>query len=218
MNKPHLVVISLVLAAGYCFLSPYKPLAAPVDRESESYKAWRAALAQRRKVQLERLHEYAGRGEFPLNTGFSGAMVPYFIDREGTPCAVAHLIIASGDRELAESVARADNHVRVAQIKDGPVLDWILGSGLLQEEAALIQPSYGFMHTGERERLAERVRVRRHLREVEKTLRADNERSLERATERLLNRLERDPELAQRLKAPLAGRELPPRFLAPRVR
>ncbi len=99
-------------------------------------------LKERRIENLDRLHSYWVRGKFPKNPDFSHR-IPYFKDASGVPCAVAYLIEKSGKSALVNEVARTNNHVYVNDIQDGPVLDWINNSGLTQDEAALIQPSYG---------------------------------------------------------------------------
>ena len=69
-------------------------------------------------------------------------------------------------------MVKADNHVRVPDVKEGPLVDWVLQSGLTQEECARIQPTYGFRKpppTPEERARMEQERVRAQL---TRTLRA----------------------------------------------
>ncbi len=99
-------------------------------------------LRARRAAHLNRLHAYCTAGRFPMNTHIRQRRVPVFVDGQGTPCAVAALMIQAGNAGLVNDVATSDNHVRIRDACDGPVLDWLEGEGLTKEEAARIQPSY----------------------------------------------------------------------------
>lgn len=152
-------------------------------------------LALRRAEQIARLHDYAARGEFPINTYISSRRVPVFVDRGGTACAVGHLMRCSGADETVSAIARANNHVRVMDVTNGPLVEWILASGLTQEECALIQPTYDpsmRMRTppevleSEKILLAQMERLRIHFTAVEEKLRADSKKSLQTALSRLV--------------------------------
>ena len=99
-------------------------------------------LSARRSRHIARLHEYAAAGTFPLNTDFPGRLVPYFVDKVGTACAVGHLMRMDGQLDLVTSISYSTNHIRIENVHAGPLLDWIHDSGLTQDECALIQPSY----------------------------------------------------------------------------
>jgi len=60
-----------------------------------------------REIARERLRIYRERGEFPKNRDFCGAQVPYFIDADGTRCAMAHLLEASGGGDFVLRVRGA---------------------------------------------------------------------------------------------------------------
>jgi len=81
-------------------------------------------------------------GQFPKNMRVPHRRTPVFVDDEGTPCAVASLMLQSGERNLVESVARIDNHLNIREVRAGPVIGWLEQEGLTKEEAARIQPSY----------------------------------------------------------------------------
>lgn len=112
-----------------------------------------------------------------------------------------------------DGIAAADVNVRIKDVHDGPVLDWILRSGLTQEEAALIQPGYSYLacdaclpgseakrktfgrQTPESQAVEERdrVRIRAHLKRVDAVLRRDAAKSLRACAERLRARWPQGP-------------------------
>lgn len=104
--------------------------------------ARRSALTIARAVQVERLRAYRDRGRFPLNREFPSARVPIFVDDDGTHCAVGHLMQLAGLEDAVQEIARHDRFVYVPDVTSGALVDWVLTSGLTQEEAALIQPAY----------------------------------------------------------------------------
>lgn len=100
-------------------------------------------IREHRQLQIERLHEYRDRGQFPRNEGESQTSVPIFVDSHGTHCAVGYLMHRSGADEAVAEVVAENNLVYVPDVEQGMLVDWVLQSGLTQEEAALIQPAYG---------------------------------------------------------------------------
>ncbi|MFT6396393.1 MAG: MYXO-CTERM domain-containing protein [Bradymonadia bacterium] len=95
-----------------------------------------------RAEKLELLSEYIERGRFPQNRDFA-ERTPYFIDADGTACAVAYLMIESGAGETARQIASSQNNAYVADIQSDGLVQWLSESGLTAEEAAWIQPIYG---------------------------------------------------------------------------
>lgn len=101
------------------------------------------AQARARARHIERLESYRARRRFPQNQRFPGRKLPHFIDEQGTRCAMAHLMEASGAGELVHRIAHERNLARIRELADIPQLvAWLGGSGLTLEEAARIQPSY----------------------------------------------------------------------------
>lgn len=97
-----------------------------------------------RALLLDELRRYHVRGRFPQNRDFVDARTPYFIDAEGTRCAVAHLLEVSGEVALMERIARERNNALVPALGVyDRLLAWLDAVGLSVEEAALIQPTYG---------------------------------------------------------------------------
>jgi hypothetical protein len=96
---------------------------------------------------LLRLKAYRDRGQFPLNERYADGPTPIFVDEHNTACAVGHLMRLD-DWKLEVAAIRAnENLVYVTDIATGPVVRWVLTSGLTVEEAALIQPAYNFFPT-----------------------------------------------------------------------
>jgi hypothetical protein len=108
---------------------------APGDATPEQLRA--------RERALDALHDYWTAGVFPQNRDFPDRHVPYFIDADGTACAVGHLMIASGDEALAREIATYENNDFVAEIDHPGVASWLVRNGFTGEEAAWIQPQYG---------------------------------------------------------------------------
>ena len=100
------------------------------------------SLATNRQRQIARLRYYMNRGLFPQNEGQSTSAVPIFVDQHQTHCAVGFLMHSDGNDSGVASIVRANNLVRVNDVRRGSMIDWIRSSGLTQEEAALIQPGY----------------------------------------------------------------------------
>jgi hypothetical protein len=113
---------------------------------SESERlARRQRLLEARWRQILRLAAYRDRGRFPLNEGQSIKPAPIFVDEHDTACAVGHLMRMSGWESAVASIRDENNLVYVPDVASGPIAKWILTSGLTIEEAALVQPSYGFV-------------------------------------------------------------------------
>lgn len=99
-----------------------------------------------------------------VGDGFSHAQFALFNDRSGVwlfgrtntpaePTAERYRSVST----LIQDLARLDNHVRIADLKGGPLLRWILTSGFTQAECARIQPAYTYLkcddcHPGSEER------------------------------------------------------------------
>jgi hypothetical protein len=99
-----------------------------------SKRAWVAAELQR----------YRAAGEFPENRDFPGDNVPFFVDQStGAVCAVGHLMVASGRRDLVDRIVAEDNNVWVLELAaDAEVSAWLDEHGLTLSEAARIQIPY----------------------------------------------------------------------------
>lgn len=96
-----------------------------------------ADLAGRRARLIGWLHDYTEAGQYP--TDATGMPRSVFVDEHGVRCPMAELIYRSGHPELVDAVVREHNEVRLAEVTEGPLHDWMLGSGLTLDEIALIQ-------------------------------------------------------------------------------
>jgi len=165
--------------ASLLVLGGWISLPQTAEASGERDEAYRS-LSTQRKHQIERLKEYREKGIFPLNHEEPDKPVYVFVGPDGELCAVANLIIQSGGQELVQRIAKENNHLRIADVTEGPVFDWILRSGLTKEECVLIQEPY----IGDDD--SERRRIQRHLSQVEETLLEKTEESLQVAVDRFL--------------------------------
>ena len=150
----------------------------------------RAALAKARAANLARFRAYQQAGVFPSNT-FKGGKLNVWLDEAGHFCAAATIIRASGQTELADRVAEQTNFIRLATVKQGPLMDWILTSGLTQQEIAAIQepfmPVMREPHVVAPDlRQAEDARLRARYRKVDAMIIKNQKHSLDLAVERLM--------------------------------
>jgi hypothetical protein len=202
MNRIALLLVSCVFAAGCSSPSPSldsivaapTPAARLVDRATI-----RAELAAHRAQQVERLHEYAAAGEFPHNTSVAPTL-HMFRDANGRYCAVANLVHRDGRDDLVEATVHDQNDLAIADVHDGPMMDWVLASGLTQEELVRVQMPAPILRKPVRptptranvvhdapEAMTEarmNAAVRAHVTQMEAELRDGTERSLDFAVER----------------------------------
>ena len=171
--------------------------AVEVDAAEDHRAAWEAYLRAERSKRLQDLHAYMRAGRFPQKD--EPGWHHQFLDSNDVPCAVASLIWTSGNERLVRRTARRDNDVVLSELDDGPLVDWVLTSGLTMEEVAVIQVP-GF--NGGRDRIdiaqvdpqaQEVARVRRHLANVHRLILVDTESSIAKALDRLGDRLQSPP-------------------------
>src|SRR5690349_20243829 len=153
--RAHLLV-SLVLAATTSFASarPISRGPAPVTATGSFAQpppaaadqvldraAVRAALARVRATNIAAFRAYDQRGVFPSNVYKPGAL-NVWRDEHGHLCAAATIIDESGQHELVQSIAKHHDFIRLADVTRGPLMDWMLTSGLTQEELVAIQKPF----------------------------------------------------------------------------
>lgn len=173
----------LMLALCACHAAPRTTTTTPARDE----------LAARRAQIIEWLADYAEAGVFP--TDASGWPLSVFRDAQGVRCPMAEVIYRSGHGDLVDAVARENNAVRLADVHDGPLYDWMLGSGLTGEEIAMVQ---GVMEIGMQWQLEQpdrpepsettilaRARIRGRLETAVRALRDNTAHSLEVAATQL---------------------------------
>jgi hypothetical protein len=98
----------------------------------------RAALAERRALSYQRFLAYREARVYPKNTYNTGAQ-HVWLDASGHLCAAATIISGDWGRDATEAVADEDNFLALADVRTGPLADWILTSGLAKHEIVAIQ-------------------------------------------------------------------------------
>lgn len=142
----------------------------------------RARLAQTRARHLDELRAYWQAGQFPINEEMV-RVANIFKDDSGKLCAVANMMAKDGLNDLIDQTAKTNNLIRLADVHEGPLYEWMMESGFTQEEIAMIQVPY--MPPRQLSMEEERERLQRHLSAVEDRLRDDTEQSLDVAMMRL---------------------------------
>jgi hypothetical protein len=205
-----LLVVSL--CGGLATAKPYRyeddlvrvedPIAEPAPAAVVDRAQVKAALAARRKQNLALFHAYRTAGIYPHNF-LTASKLNVWLDPEGHLCAAATIIKSSGNADLAMSVPDDNNFIRLADVTDGALMDWILTSGFTQAEIAAIQePFVGvnpqpIAEPPDGQRLAEDRRLAKRYAQVERQLTKAKNKSLEQAVDRLMQ----NPDLAAALVA-----------------
>jgi hypothetical protein len=164
---------------------PTPPPAAPTRAEL------RAMLAARRAAHIAELQRYVDAGVFPINDVRPGYL-NVFQDPSGHLCAVANLMAFDGQIAMVQATADSTNYVRLVDVHEGALHDWILASGFTQEEIGRIQEPYFFQEVQlqqeqqQRQLDRERQRLQRTLNRTLARLHRQTERSLDRAVDRLI--------------------------------
>jgi len=168
----------------------------------------RAMLLQNRAANLARFRTYMRTGSFPSNV-YTSSAANVWRDADGKYCAAATIIRLSGHTALVEQIAEDDNFIRLGDVTSGPVMDWILTSGLTQAEIALIQrPFRPVTNRPQLEepitvavnpslRAKETARLAKLYKQIDATLVKNQRASLDAAVERLM----KNERLASRLLA-----------------
>jgi hypothetical protein len=100
--------------------------------------AIRAKLAQNRAANLARFRVYQKKGVFPNNT-YADGKLNVWLDELGNLCAAATIMKLSGQDDLVQRTADQNNFIRLVDVTQGPLMDWILTSGLTHGEIVAIQ-------------------------------------------------------------------------------
>jgi hypothetical protein len=138
--------IAACMAVGAALKDRQQPgtdlLAEP--KAEQGYAELYNELYDKRMQRLTDLDNYIAAGNFPQNSTLEGEMIPVFVDNEGNACAVAYLMLCDGQSALVEEVREKNNNVKLHELTEGKVVDWMLRSGLTKEECELIQPEYNW--------------------------------------------------------------------------
>lgn len=166
--------------------------------------AVRAKLAERRQLVFERFLAYRNARVYPINNLPGGGLRHVWLDDWGNLCAAATLISKDWGREASIEVGKANREIKLADVKSGPVADWILTSGLTHAELVAIQlpgdDLSGRMPGQPVEpdpRVVETNRMFGVYVDVERQIRGLWEENLDLATDRLMKR----PDLAREILA-----------------
>lgn len=143
MLKP-LLTILLLSACSSTHAAPAIATPAPAVVANDAVYE----LAARRAQMIGWLKEYREAGQYP--TDVSGRVASVFVGENGVRCPMAELLHKSGRDDLVAAVAKDNNTVRLADVHDGPLYDWMLSSGLTMDEINLVQGianiDYGWMN------------------------------------------------------------------------
>jgi hypothetical protein len=170
----------------------------------------RAKLASNRAANLARFRAYQAKGVFPSNV-YSSKKLNVWLDEDGNYCAAATIIQMSGNDELVAQTAEDNNFIKLGDVTQGALMDWILTSGLTQAEIAAIQEPFMPVGGGVRfpmpieapppviitKRKTEDKRLGKKYSQVEAQIVKHREKSLDLATDRLMQ----NPALAAQLLA-----------------
>ncbi len=162
----------------------------PIAPVASTRDELRAMLAAHRATHLAELRRYVEAGVFPVNDVQPGYL-NVFADPSGHLCAVANLMAFDGDRAMVDQTAEASNYVRLVDVHEGALYDWILASGFTQEEIGRIQEPYFFQEVSlqreqQRQLDRERNRLQRALNRTLARLTRTTDRSLDLAVDRLM--------------------------------
>ncbi len=105
--------------------------------------AIRAKLIANRATNVANFRAYVRRGVFPSNT-YKNGKLNVWIDAAGNMCAAATMINDWGLHDLVIRVADQNNFIRLLDVQTGPLMSWMLMSGLTKAEIVAIQEP-GFM-------------------------------------------------------------------------
>ncbi len=170
---------------------------AQVDKSVVNRAAVRAKLSKQRAANLARFRAYQKLGVFPSNT-YQNKRLNVWIDADGHLCAAATIISASGMDDLVMQTAQDNNFIRLGDVREGALMDWILTSGLTQDEIAAIQEPFDPVSEPMRSpepmpvqvaapaRAAEDQRLATKYKQVEQQIVRGAQSSLDAATDRLM--------------------------------
>jgi len=171
-----------------------------------SRAALRTKLLENRRANIARFHAYRVAGVYPSNV-FTNTLANIWRDQQGHYCAAATIIRMSGNTALVEQIAEDNNFFRIADVEQGPVMDWILTSGLTQAELVMIQKPFRpvtmqpeldppqVVDISPAMRKKETARLAKLYKEIEQKLVKNQRANLELAVDRLM----KNPELARQL-------------------
>lgn len=96
------------------------------------------ALQKRRAKNLAAFRAYRKGGVYPHNTWRNGPL-NVWRDASGHLCAAATMMSKDGKADLVQQTGDSNNFIRLQNVTEGPLLDWIMTSGFTIEEIDRIQ-------------------------------------------------------------------------------
>jgi hypothetical protein len=219
MSRLRLCLASLLFAsavsAGCTSTAQLAPKPVPgVPQTQIDRAAVRAKLAARRQQSYERFLAYRDAMVYPINALPGGGFRHVWVDDLGNLCAAATLISGDWGRDASAAIGLENLEIKIADVRSGPINDWLLMSGLTHHEVVAIQvPGWNGQGGGEifidDGRSQEITRLYQIYVDVERQLTSMWDESLEDATDALMRR----PDLARELlRDRVAG---PGRFAQP---
>jgi hypothetical protein len=164
------ILVGISLAASPARAETDKP---DPDAIAQERAKIREELVAQRKINLERFHAYRIARVYPHNLYEEGRK-NVWKDRDDHLCAVATMMDKGGEHDLVERTAENDNFVRVADLSSGALVDWVLLSGLTQEEIVMIQqPTEADIRMMEAQERREKRELARRLRREDNRLEAN---------------------------------------------
>ena len=160
--------------------------------------ALRAKLAARREQVMQRFLAYREARTYPINNLPGGGFRHVWLDDFGHLCAAATLVSNDWGRDAAIRAGAANREIKIADVKQGPLADWVLTTGLTHAELVAIQvPGFEqpvIVEPGEdQQRTAEVNRLYGIYLDVERQMRSLWDENLDLATDALMQH----PELAR---------------------
>lgn len=201
MTRLRLALASFLLAATASACAPNLqqkavPVTAPHAQLDRA--ALRAKLAARRDEIMQRFLGYREARVYPINNLPGGGFRHVWLDDNGNLCAAATLVSKDWGRDAAIRAGAANREIKIADVKSGPLADWVLTTGLTHAELVAIQVP-GFNEEWNRERRDDGARQAEVNRlygiylDVERQMRSLWDENLDLATDALMQH----PELAR---------------------
>ncbi len=206
MTRLRLALAALSLSLGACAVSgahaklaDLKPVASETQTKIDR-AALRTKLAERRAATFANFLAYRDARVYPVNELPGGGFRHVWVDGTGNLCAAATLISKDWGRDAAIRVGKANTEIKLADVKSGPVLEWMLTSGMTRAELVAIQLPGDTFIIDERETELNRMFSIYH--DVERQIRSLDATNLDLAVDELM----KNPALArQLLDGKLAG-------------
>lgn len=114
---------------------------------------------ENREKVLALLEIYIQENPFPKNYDYQNERRPTFIDKHGSICAVGFLVQQTVGDEAAQAINSVYKYGFVMEMESELLDEWLNEYGLTRKEAAMIQPSYGPVFGGEKDRTSKEVGI-----------------------------------------------------------